>query len=366
MATGTAARVSIFRPLISGYPGLIARILLFLCLAGALVYSGFMLAETSRDKESLRQAETQTVARFGLGGTGIKKLSDKFTDKQGRLLADPPASADQIINPETIVVAHITGVDEPSATAWQQWETNLAQLTGKKVVDQIFSNRPDEVANVASGKITLLALHAVDAPFLVNNYGFQPLAVMADPAGVNGNRLDIIAPGESDIARLADIRNHRLVCTVSSSITGYRAAIAYLMRDQGLRPNVDYEVTWSLGQKRSINGIEKKEYQVAAVSDDKFQAMLAKGTIKKSDVRVIYQSPVIPRATIGCFYNLNPILAEQIRKALLTPPPASAPATARIDFLPVDYRRDFQFIRDIDDQFDPRFDSQQKRSTTAE
>src|SRR5262249_37588686 len=156
--------------------------------------------------------------------------------------------------------------------------------------------------------ITLIALHAADTPFLVNHYGFQPLACLGNKSGVNGNRLDIIVPAGSSIASPADLKGHRLVCTEPSSITGYRAAIAVLMREFSLRPDVEYEVTWSLGQKKSISGIAKGEFEAAAISDDKLQSQLAKGSIKPSSYKLIYQSPVIPRTTIGCFYNLNPAL----------------------------------------------------------
>ena len=45
--------------------------------------------------------------------------------------------------------------------------------------------------------------------------------------------------------------------------------------------------------------------------------MLKKGSIKASDYRVIYQSEVIPRLTIGYVYNLEPALAEKVTAAAL-------------------------------------------------
>lgn len=223
-------------------------IILFICLAAVLIYVGFVALNVVRDRENLNQTEDRTVASAGLTAAGHKGLSDKFTDKQGRLLADPPASADQLIDPDTLVVAHIAGADETPGSSWSKWETHLAQVTGKKVVDQVYDNGAQQIAAVTSGKVTLLALHAADAPFLVNNYGFQPLAALGNQSGINGNRLDLIASASSPIANPADLKGHRLVCTVPSSITGYRAAIAILMQDLGLRPNVDYEIIWSLGQ----------------------------------------------------------------------------------------------------------------------
>ncbi len=355
------------RRLLEGRQRVWARVILFLCLGGVVAYVGVAAVSTAHEREYLRQTQTRTVASAGLTVTGRKGLSSKFTDKDGRLLADPPASADQWINPDTLVVAHIDGADENPGTSWAEWEEHLATITGKKVVDQTYTNSASQIAAAASGKVTLLALHAADAPFLVNNYGFEPLAVLGDQSGINGNRVDLIVPAGSPIAAPADLKGHRLVCTTPSSITGYRAAIAVLMQDQGLRPNVDYEITWSLGQKRSITGIAEKTFEAAAVSDDKVQSLMDKGTISPSEFKTIYQSPVIPRTTIGCFYNLNPTLVEQLRQAILpavASAPASGPTTSpsiasdTLKFMPVDYKRDFEFVRMIDDQFDPRFDTQ--------
>jgi phosphonate transport system substrate-binding protein len=368
------------RRLLTGRSSVIARILLFVSLIIVLGDAAVALVKTIQERNSLQAVQAQAVANSGLSAAAHKMLAAKFTDAQGRLLADPPASPDQLLNPDTIVVAHIDGVDETPGTSWADWENRLAQLTGKKVEDQLYNNKATQIAAAASGKVTLLALHAADTPFLVNNYGFEPFAVLGDQAGVHGNRLDLIVPAGSSITTAADIKGHKLVCTVPSSITGYRAAVAYLFRDLGLRPNVDYEVIWSLKPKASITGITgtadkkpEKGYDVAAVSDEKLQSLLDKGTIEASQFKMIYQSPVIPRTTIGYFYNLNPTLAAQIRKAILPAgdsavataaagaAPATAPATdasTGLRFLPIDYSADFRFVRTIDDQFDPRFDAQ--------
>jgi len=355
--------------LLSGRYGLWARIVCILCVAAVLVYVGMAALKTIHETQVvLSQTRDRTLASSGLKAMTHKALDAKFTDKQGRLLADPPVDPAQWGNPDTLIVAHIPGTDETPGNSWEEWEARLAQVTGKKVVDQTYTNSVEHITAAAAGKVVLLALHAADTPFLVNNYGFQPLAVLGNQSGVNGNRLDLIVPADSPITKPADIRGHRLVCTVPSSITGYRAAVALLMGEQGLRPNVDYEVIWSLKQAASISGITKKEYEAAAVSDDKLQSLLGKGKIQASQYKIIYQSPVIPRTTIGCFYNLNPALVEQLRQAILTPSATTLPTTApddeTLNFLPVDYKRDFQFVRDIDDQFEPRLDA--KKNAHAE
>jgi phosphonate transport system substrate-binding protein len=353
-------RPSVDRSGVKGWFGVWGRIILFCCLIGAVVYVSVAAMQMVRQNDSLRQTQDRSVASAGLTGLHPKTLAGKFTDTGGRLLADPPSDANQMINPDVLVVAHIAGADEVPGNSWAEWEGRLAKITGKKVVDQTYDNSAEQIAAAASGKVTLLALHAADTPFLVNNYGFEPVAVLGDEAGINGNRLDLIVSSASRVSRPAELMGQRLVCTVPSSITGYRAAIAMLMRDNGLRPNVDYEIIWSLGQKASITGVADKEYDVAAVSDEKLQSLVEKGTINASQFKIIYQSPVIPRTTIGYFYNLNPALADKLRQAILAGGAESDPGV--LSFMPVDYKRDFEFVRNIDDQFDPRFDAQSQKT----
>jgi phosphonate transport system substrate-binding protein len=363
----------------SGNIGVWARLILFICLIGALLYAGNAAMKTLDARNSEKLTEDKTVQSFGLIAPTPKSLAGRFTDSQGRLLADPPTSPDQLVNPDTIVVAHIEGTEDNPSIDWKKFEKYLAGMTGKKVVDQPYDNSADQLAEIDKNKITILALHAADTPFLVNNFGFQPMAVLGADSGANGNHLDIIVSAGSSMSKPSDLKSHSMVCTVPASITGYRAAVALLLENEGLRPNVDYVVTWSMGQKRSIMGVIKNEYDAAAVSDDKVQSLLSDGDIQKSQFKIIYQSEVIPRTTIGWFYNLKPELADKIRAAILGFKPEGTPVAAAdsdsadsdkspsaMHFIPIDYKKDFAFVRTIDASFDPRLDAKTKAKETSE
>jgi len=83
---------------------------------------------------------------------------------------------------------------------------------------------------------------------------------------------------------------------------------------------------------------------------------------------------VIPRTTIGWFFNLKPDVAAKVRDTILayaSAAPATQPTAAQADdtddagnsqlhFVPIEYRKDFQLVRWIDDSFDPRFDAMSK------
>ncbi|MGD0770872.1 MAG: PhnD/SsuA/transferrin family substrate-binding protein [Tepidisphaeraceae bacterium] len=369
------------QPTGGGLSGTWALVILFLCLIAAVLFVGNEAVRTMQARDSEKQTEEKTVQSAGLIAPAAKGLAARFTDSQGRLLADPPAQPDQLLDPDVLVVAHISGDSESPGTNWAQFEKYLSQVTGKKVSDRQFDNSADQLADISKGNIHVLALHAADTPFLVNEYGFEPAAVLGDDSGVNGNHLDIIVPAASAVARPADLKGHSLLCTVPASITGYRAAVALLMQNEQMRPNVDYFIAWSMGQKRSIMGVIKGQYDSAAVSNDKLQSLVDDGTVEKSQFKVVYESEVIPRTTMGWFYNLKPDLAEKVRQAILGFKPAVSKAIPAADsdaadspdnstsspqlhFIPVDYKKDFQLVRWIDDSFDPRLDAKTKSHAT--
>jgi ABC transporter, phosphonate, periplasmic substrate-binding protein len=223
-------------PSSNGRAGAWGRAILFLALIAAILYAGNAAMRTLQARDAEKVTEDNTVRSVGLVTPTPKGLAEKFTDSQSRLLADPPAAADQLVDPDPIVVAHIEGDSEAPGIGWKAFEKDLSAATGRKVVDKKFDNSADQLAEINKGGITILALHAADTPFLVDNYGFQPVAVLADQSGVNGNHLDIIVPANSPISSATDLKGHSLVCTVPASITGYRAAVALLMENQQMRP----------------------------------------------------------------------------------------------------------------------------------
>ena len=76
---------------------------------------------------------------------------------------------------------------------------------------------------------------------------------------------------------------------------------------------------------------------------------------------------MIPRTTIGYFYNLKPEFAAKVQDAIKTyvGGDATGATTRPLRFLPVDYKKDFQLVREIDDRFDPRFDYKTKKAAAT-
>jgi phosphonate transport system substrate-binding protein len=324
---------------------------------GLLLFTGY---KANRDKNGMIESQQNLVSSFGVTAPAKRHLAAEYADKQGRLLADVPADQEKLLNPDALVVAYGEDSDlEVQPINWQEFGADLEKATGKKVSLQTYLNTVTDVADFKDGKIHIVALHAADTPYLVNNAGFIPVAVVGTDGAAIGNHLDLAVAAKSDIKKLADLKGRTLTATNPVSITGNRAAVAVLLQDAGLQPDVDYTINYSLGQTRSILGIASGEYEAAAWSNDKLQSLLRAERIKPTDYRIIYQSQVIPRFTIGYCYSLNPELAEKVRQAILnfknTTGPADEETGQPLRFFPIEYKKDFEFVRKIDESFEPRF-----------
>jgi phosphonate transport system substrate-binding protein len=344
----------------SGTARLLARTALYLGLAVAVAVIAYAQYRSTQEQAAMRAAQERLVAMRGLVQPERKRLAPAYADADGGLLADPPADPGKLLDPDTLVLAHYEGDDDDTQrVVWEAFQKHLAEATGKSVELEEYVNSADDIAAIASGATQIIALHAADVPYIVNNAGFIPLAVLGTEAAASGNHLTIAVGSKSKCRSLADLRGRKLTCTRPDSITGYRAAIAMIAHEAGLRPDVDYRIHFSHGQRRSVEGLVGGQFEIAALSDDKLKSMLKEGEVKASDYRVIYESQVIPRLTIGYAHSLKPELAAKVTAAILSfqnEGGLTDESTGKpMRFLPIDYKKDFEFVRKIDDYFDPRF-----------
>jgi phosphonate transport system substrate-binding protein len=337
----------------------IARAVLYLGLAAAVGAVAYAYYQTIEAKSLSRKSQDSLVHQYGVTEPVRRQLAAGYTDTKGRLLADPPSDPARLLNPETILVAYDEDSDlDVQPIAWDEFRAHLAQATGRNVEIQEYLNSAGDVEAVRDGRFHVVALHAADAPFLVNNAGLIPVAVVGSEAGAEGNHFDLVASRESKLQKLADVRGRVLTCSMPDSVVGYRAAVAVLLQEAGMRPDIDYTINFSGGQTRSAMGIANGEYEVAALSDDKLRILLGAGRIQENDFRIIYQSKVIPRITIGYVHNLQPELAAKVTEAILDFENAGGPVDedggTRMRFIPTDYKLDFEFVRMMDERFEPR------------
>ncbi len=313
----------------------------------------------SQQQTALQATQTQSASFYGAINPISKVLASQYTDADGDLLADAPTDLAALVDPDTLVVAHYEGdYEEDPRVNWDAFKAHLEAATGKKIVLQEYLHTAVEVEAIAQGQIHIVAPHAADVPCLVNYAGLVPVAALGTDDAPNGNHMVIAVTPSSNLQSLKDLKGKTLTCTRPNSITGYRAAVTLMSQQANMRLDSDYHVFLSDGQGRSIRGLVARWFEVAAISHDKLQWALAKGTIKDSHYRTIYESEVIPRLTIGHIHNLTPQLAAKVTAAMLSfdnqRTNGEEWTTLPMRFHAVDYQRDFQFVRKMDNSFDPR------------
>jgi hypothetical protein len=141
------------------------RIVLYCGLAAAVGLVGFVGVRATQDLAAMRKGQDRLVAQHGLVQPARKRLAPGYSDKQGRLLADPPADPAERVDPETLVLAFYEGDDDDAERVdWQGFVRQLGEATGKPVTTQPYLNTADEVAAIRAGRMHVVALHAADVP----------------------------------------------------------------------------------------------------------------------------------------------------------------------------------------------------------
>ena len=98
----------------------------------------------------------------------------------------------------------------------------------------------------------------------------------------------------------------------------------------------------------SLTGVKLGLYEAAAVASDVMDRMIAKGEIKASDFRVLYESESFPTDGFAMSSNLEPSLQDRIKKCFADfkfPESMSRALEGNNRFFPLDYRRDWSVVR---------------------
>ena len=347
-------------------PGFFSAIL-YAVLGGVIVWAGVVGRQAWVATSEAKSEKTILSSSYGLSGGAHKGLDPHFSTTNGATAA-PPAKAGDLLDPPVLNVVHVESDEDTAAKIpWDALSHAIASATGKQVTMHRFEPDRSQMDVIREGNYQILVVHAAETPYLVNNIGFVPFAVAGDEHGPDGHRLNIIVNANSPIKAVPDIRSHVLKCTAPDSITGYRAALAYLAELHDLRAGADFEVTYSGSPSQSIHDIVAGDMAAAAVSNDKLISMTQSGEISPKSYRVLFESEVIPRFVVGFVYNLKPDVASEVQKAVLSFVGTSSGQTSELSrnirFVPVQYPKDFEIVRAIDDAFEPRAVSLPKSTT---
>ena len=281
-------------------------------------------------------------------------LASHLCDRTGDLVADLPTNARQHIDPRILIFAY-TPVEDPATygQVWAGFIDHLSRETGRSVRFFPVQSNAAQLEAMRAGRLHIAGFNTGSTPLAVNCAGFVPFAMMAAADDSYGYQMEIITRPDSGIETLADLRGRSLAFTSPTSNSGYKAPLALLQQEAGLREQ-DVRSAFSGKHDNSVLGVVNRDYDAAAIANSVMQRMFARGVVRPEQIRTIYRSDTFPTTAYGVAHNLAPELAEKIRAAFFSFPwEGSALAeefrqSGESQFVPITYLEHWQVIRDID------------------
>jgi phosphonate transport system substrate-binding protein len=281
------------------------------------------------------------------------KLDSRYSDNDGDLVADIPTDSNKLIDPSVLIFAY-TPVEDPAvyADVWSEFLEHLEKQTGKKVQFFPVQSNAAQIEAMRAGRLHIAGFNTGSNPLAVACAGFRPFAMMAAKDGSFGYEMEIITYPGSNINSPADIKGKKLAFTSQTSNSGFKAPSAILKADFNLIPNRDFEPIFSGKHDNSILGVANKDYLVAAVANSVLNRMIARGVVKKEQIKTIYKSQTFPTTGYGVIYNLKPELQEKIKEAFFSfnweGTKLQKEFKKESQFIPISFKKHWEVIRKID------------------
>jgi phosphonate transport system substrate-binding protein len=306
------------------------------------------------------------------------RLAAGYADADGDLVADAPADPAKLLRPDEITFS-VVATDDPAKAAetWKPFLAHLQQATGVKAVvyyPGFAAAKPDpatpapkgeddpgppppggtveqQLDALKAGKLHVTAFNTGFVPAAVNTAGFVPLFCPADTEGKSTIEMEVIVPAGSSAKSPADLKGQKLAFVAMSSNTGGKAPLVLLKQQFNMLPGRDYDFVVSGSHERSVEGVAGGKYAAASVAGDILKRHPDAGKVKS-----IYASNPFPPLTFGVPYNLDPKLRAAVEKAFETFAFEGTSvgkyyaAAKQAKFVRVDYKKDFAFVREIDEK----------------
>jgi len=277
-----------------------------------------------------------------------------YCDEDRDLTADPPRDAAKFRKPPSLLLSYSPQEDTSTyEKLWEPYVSHMSRCTAMPVRFFQVHSSAAAVEAFRSGRLQFSMLATGDTPFAVNVAGAVPYAGIGMSPEKGGKLLGyhviVLVKNDSPFKKLADLKGKRVAHTAPSSNSGNMAPRA-LFPAEGLTPDTDYKVIYSGKHDNSITGVLRGDYDAAAVADDVLDRLLDRGIVKPGQYRIIYTSKSFPAGSMVLAHDLDPSLSARIRDCTLSYrfSPQLIEAFQGADrYLPMNYKRDFEAVRDV-------------------
>jgi phosphonate transport system substrate-binding protein len=316
------------------------------------------------------------------------RLANGYADADGDLLADLPLG--QMADPPVLYFTEIPGPDpDADEKTWEPFLKHLAAATGKPCqylkradppatppAEQPKPEPGDEPAPadappadagrlrsfdaqlqaLRAGKLHVTAFTTGQVKRAVNTAGFHPLFVPADTGGKASYQIEVLVPANSPAKAVGDLRGKRLAVSALSSNSGAKAPFVLFHDEFKLHPRTDYQIKLVGSYQAALAQVTKGEVDATCIASDLLARELAAGTVKEEQFRRLHKSGEFPKLCFGTSHTLPPDLVAKIKKGFETFAFTGTSvgykykADGAVQFRPVEYKKDWQSVRDVDDR----------------
>ena len=284
------------------------------------------------------------------------KLSDRYSDTDGDLIADIPADAADQIDPSTLIFAY-TPVEDPAvyAEVWAGFLAHMSEVTGKKVQFFPVQSNAAQIEAMRAGRLHVAGFNTGSNPLAVACGGLRPFAMMAAEDGSFGYEMEIISYPGSGIEKIEDIKGNKLAFTSETSNSGFKAPSAILKADFNMEAGRDFEPVFSGKHDNSILGVANKDYPAAAIANSVRARMVERDVVSNDQLTTLYTSQTFPTTGYGVAHNLTPDLQAKVKEAFFSFDWEGSALeeefgkSGEAQFIEISFKKDWEVIRKIDD-----------------
>ena len=288
-----------------------------------------------------------------------QKLADGYDDTNKDLVADTPTDPAKWVKVDSALMFSVVATDDPVQAA-EQWRPLMAALsaaTGKNVkyADDVRTVE-DQYTAVRDGRLHVTAFNTGAVPTAVNTAGFVPLFAPADAQGKFGYEMEILVRADSPIQAPADLKGKTLGFVAMSSNSGAKAPMVVLKNEFHLAPGRDYQYAMTGDHVRSVKELIAGQHDAVCVANDLLHRAEAAGEVDKARYRSIYTSRPFPPLCFGVPHQLPPDLQAKVKAAFAafkfdpaTPVGKRFAVQGKTGFAPINYEKDWDFVRKIDE-----------------
>lgn len=233
------------------------------------------------------------------------------------LLAVPGAWAGSTAEPGKIKVGFIPAEDSRAMVKQSQAVLDkLAAATGMKVEVFVGSDYNATIEALRAKHIDVALLGPFSYVMATTQAPVEAFAITVTAKTMQpGYHSVIIAQKSSPINSINDIKGHTYAFVDPGSTSGYMVP-ATAFAKAGIVPEKDFkQVMYSGGHDASIVAVAEGKVEAASVADRILERGFSKGLAQRDNIKVIWQSAMIPNDPVLYRTDLPDDLKKQIREA---------------------------------------------------